>query len=416
MFRMNDSKGSLTFAHCRNVCTLMLILVLLSAVFFPHIALYADDDAAGTAAGTNPDQQTQLNPESPSPAADGSSGSAVPVVSDGILAQTDDDAESGFPEDIDDSPAPDTAADIVIREGFIRGGYKKKKANAKPGAPLYVMIGDSYGTTKDHLAVSVAEDLGLKAAGGDYYAFFKGGYGTSKSHGRTYLTLLSKLPDSSAVTDVLFCGGIYNDRRFKKEVITKRITQTIEEARRKYPNARIMYAIGNWHSNDYHLYTRPRARRYQKLVLTRISWYKEACRKNGVYFLKNVEKTLRLKNNQQYFRGDGHHPSKLGIEKLSKAVARSIRHLNKSTKVQAVSLNHRSLSLKPGNTAQLTAKVKAKKKCVTKKVVFVSTKPSVCRVDSETGTLTAVGRGNCKVYCKAFDGSGKYDVCEIHVQ
>ena len=219
------------------------------------------------------------------------------------------------------------------------------------------------------------------------------------------------------MTDVLFYGGITNDRSISKKNVYTAIRKLAEVTRKKYPNARILYAIGNWHANptrknQYDVDTK----RYQRRVLNRIGWYKEACQENGIYYLSDVDTALRKKNNSKYFGPDGHHPSKEGVERLASVIAESISYLNHSTKIRSISLKRSTCSLKVNQSIRLKYKLKARKKCVTKKVVFVSDNPSVCSVNSSTGLVKAKSPGSCQIYCKAFDGSGKYDVCKVTVQ
>ncbi len=295
-------------------------------------------------------------------------------------------------------------------------GYKKRRAKASEGAPLYVMIGDSYGTHRPYLAELLAQKLKLKKSGGDFYGYFCGGHGTARTNGnRNFMRLLNHLPSDRAVTDVLFIGGIHNDRNHSEKEIRSAVASLASRAKEKYPNARLLFAIGNWHSNDERTSYQYRAARYQKFIENRIPWYREACAENGIIFLEGVPDALRASNNLRYFKSDGHHPTALGTKKLANAIANAIGKLNRDTKIRRVALNKTTLRLKTGQSTSLKARVKKGRDAASDEILFLSEDTSVCRVNKATGDISAVSPGSCRIICRAADGSGKQAVCTVKV-
>ena len=323
--------------------------------------------------------------------------------------QTDPDGADADGEELAD-PENDTETNEIIDE--------KTPSAPADGAPYWLLIGDSYclGKNGHSLGAYLAEELNLREKGGILEAHCHFGSGAA-NRTSSFLSLLKKADPSRDVTDILFCGGINNDRGYKREKIELAIRKLAVYARRKYPNARIMYCIGNWYAHPDTLKSRQKkrnARNYQKRIRERTPWYRSACRKNGIFFLSSVSKTLRGKQNRKYFREDGHHPTREARRKLAGAIADAAAALNRKTKVRSISLNRRMVVLRTGERFCLCAKT-SPANAVSGQVLYVSSDPAVCRAGKRTGVLTAVSRGSCLVRCIAADGSGTERICLVKV-
>lgn len=79
--------------------------------------------------------------------------------------------------------------------------------------------------------------------------------------------------------------------------------------------------------------------------------------------------------------------------------------------VSSIQLSHSSISLTPGNTAQITATV-SPTNATNKTVTWSSSNTSVATVSS-TGKVTAVAVGEATITCSATDGSGVTATCDV---
>ena len=272
----------------------------------------------------------------------------------------------------------------------------------RKGKPLWVVIGDSYCTSAPFLPRMTMDRLKVSEKGGSFMASCHGGFGIGEPE-RNFHTLLMELPASDDVTDVLFFGGIRNDFMCTKSSVMSAFRRLIIAAKKRYPNARIMYAAGNWQANKSKAYSKAQIKACQKQLRQRLKWYKEACKKNGVYYL-SIEKTLRKRNNRKFFAEDGHHPSTKGKKLLSQALAKAISKLDRTTKVQKIVLNvSADLSLAPGETFSIKHEC-SPTKALHKDVMYTSSDPYICSVNQD-GLLTALSPGNCRITCTALDGS-----------
>lgn len=329
----------------------------------------------------------------------------------------DDEDNDDDDEDNDDDGQNDSGESEQSSSSSLSGVSKLSHVTA--GAPCWVFLGDSYAKTTRHpnLPGLIADALGLEDRGGYYMTSCMIGAGTAKTV-RSFWKLLKKLPSSRKVTDVLIIGGINNDRNHSRKEIENGMKRFAKLARFKYPNARLMYAIPQWTVSVKQIPSREARERVlirQIRIKTRMPWYKEACRKNGIYFLSDVRLALRGSNNKKYFKKDLHHPSDEGLSKIAQAVKKAVRKLDKTTKVRSISLNRTTLSLRVKDRYRLSASVRPKK-AASQAVYFSSDRPDLCEVGRTTGVIKALRPGFCQITCTAADGSGTYSVCRIQVR
>ena len=182
----------------------------------------------------------------------------------------------------------------------------------------WIFIGDSYFTVgqargENELPDFIAKEIGVK----NYKNYSHGGYGAARKSGN-FLMLLNKMREKK-VRNIMFFGGISNDRRSDKTEIQSAISVLRKVTKEKFPKAKVWYVIGNWHSNK-----TEGSKAYHNRVNKRISWYRKACKENDIIFI-NVTYALKKENNKQYFLKDGHHPSIKGKRKLAKEIAKKIK-------------------------------------------------------------------------------------------
>lgn len=205
---------------------------------------------------------------------------------------------------------------------FLVPAPERVKAGNLSGKWLF--IGDSYfaSTGKPKLPDLIADGLGVPAK--SRIMKCRTGYGVIRRD-RQFISLIRKMPVDNSVTNVLIFGGIYNDRGCPRAKTEKAFSDLIKMIRKKCPKAVIWYTAGNWHVN----WIRPKgkaiAQEYQNRILTRLPYYRSACRAAKVRFLEKPVYALRAKNNKDLFAKDGHHPSLKGRKKLAAAIISSIK-------------------------------------------------------------------------------------------
>ena len=210
----------------------------------------------------------------------------------------------------------------------LRGGSPATfSAVTKKIPKKWIFTGDSYCTTggEPTLPTLIAKQLGIE----QFTSVSKGGYGVVKDN-YTYLSLYESIPADETVTHVMIIGGIFNDREKTKPEVTTGIRELAAGLRRKFPNARLLYAIGNWHGNAFDTDLRKNAVYYQRRVTRRLPWYKEACGKAGILFLNGPEYALRGPGNDDYFYPDLHHPNEKGRKRLAEAIAAAVKRTIKN--------------------------------------------------------------------------------------
>lgn len=92
----------------------------------------------------------------------------------------------------------------------------------------------------------------------------------------------------------------------------------------------------------------------------------------------------------------------------------TIKVIGRDVSVTDISLNHSSLSLKEGSTAQLTPYIYPSN-ATNQNVSWQSSNTSVATV-SVYGLVSAKSAGTTTVYCRATDGSGAYAKCIVDVE
>lgn len=187
----------------------------------------------------------------------------------------------------------------------------------------FIMIGDSNACLKmtgHYNTISWPEmmkaQLGLTSAQVKYVR--AGGYGFSGLYGK-WITLLKQVKADPAVTDILIVGGAGNDWRHAQSEIAKDYKALIKEARKRFPNARIMHAVPNWHMTS---------KAYQNGVIKTIPLYKTLAKANGVIYISGLETVLRGKKG--YFYSDNLHWNVQGEKAVTAVLAPKVKALDKN--------------------------------------------------------------------------------------
>lgn len=222
-----------------------------------------------------------------------------------------------------------TTLDVTIPYGS-RG---ERTYTAQWGKENWIFVGDSYTICagSPYLPDLIASDLDIKGRGGKYKNIGKGGYGLAKTRSGQYgnfLELLEDTPSDSTVTHIVIIGGITNDRNRGYSDVQIAASNFVKIAQRKFPSARLYYAIGNWHAewpDKTDQESRDQVAWHYNIVTDRMSWYKDACKANDITFLSGPEYALRGTGNDVYFGVDGQHPNLAGKEKLASAIAEALQ-------------------------------------------------------------------------------------------
>lgn len=187
----------------------------------------------------------------------------------------------------------------------------------------YIMIGDSnacVGLTGHANSVSWPElmtrELGLSQSQVTYLR--AGGYGFAGLYGK-FISLLKTVKADSKVTDILIVGGAGNDIRHTQTEIASAYNAFVKEAKRRFPNARIMHAVPSWHLTS---------TAYQNGVIKNIPLYQRLAKANGVIYISGLEKVLRGK--KAYFYSDNLHWNLKGEQAVVAVLAPKVKALDKN--------------------------------------------------------------------------------------
>lgn len=183
----------------------------------------------------------------------------------------------------------------------------------------YVMVGDSYaltGTWSKCWPARVAKRLCLPSKRWSLRA--ANGYGFATG---SFADLVKSSERDRGVSDVLIVGGSGNDLPMSTNAVKSGYRRTIAAIREKWPNARIMHAIPNWHL---------RSEWYQSTITSRYSLYRSLARTYDVQYLPKCERILSGRWDRMF--GDGNHPNEKGADAIAKAVVKDIRKWDRRSK------------------------------------------------------------------------------------
>lgn len=285
-----------------------------------------------------------------------------------------------------------------ISSGYTVSSSAKKKASKRK----FLFIGDSYSTICSSRGVTkpwpemFCRALGISASKQLYAR--KIGSGFAPASGKSFASLVSKKKSSKKITDIVIMGGIWNDRTSSMTKIRKGAKKLNSLLKKKYPNARIIYAVCNWwDSNAY----------YQSLESNRYSLYRQMAIDNGWIYLEGLETLLH--GHSEYFSADHHHPNAVGSMAIGYAMASAYEKICLST----VKLNKTKVTLKKGSSQKLSVTLSLPA-MNSGGVMWKSSKSSVVSV-SQDGTIRAKRRGRAVITAKTKYG-GRTVKCVVRVK
>ena len=127
--------------------------------------------------------------------------------------------------------------------------------------------------------------------------------------------------------------------------------------------------------------------------------------RNKLLSYKNIRAAYKKANDTMYVIQASQDAVDEANKELNEAVA-NVENDTKATPMTGISLDQESKEIKVGETAQLNATISPSDTTDDKTVIWKTSNSSVATVD-ETGIVTAIGEGTCKIYAYA----GDYKVC-----
>ena len=204
-----------------------------------------------------------------------------------------------------------------------------------------ILIGDSYleGYTPNGHIKSWGTLLQEKLPNNNYIIKYKGGTGFAYTvDNQNFVTLLDSIPDNSNITDIIVGGG-FNDRYCTDNEIVNGISNFVNKAKRKFPNATVKIGMIGWSTDP----------AKQDSLRSTINSYKKGAIFNKVNYLDNVEDTLHNHNN--YFSSDGIHPNEEGQIAIANNMALNLPNVYKGG-IQKISDNQYLFTLTSTQTNQ----------------------------------------------------------------
>ena len=179
-----------------------------------------------------------------------------------------------------------------------------------------VLIGDSYTThpAKESKRVPACLKKELKLKDASFISACRSGSGFTKSGYRSFTRLIKSLKKDRTVTHVVFVGSLHNDKRSTASSTMKSCKKINTLLRKKFPNAAVLVAAPNWHTNN---------SMWRLQVQVQSARLKRACAACGWTYLQGIDRVLH--GHPNYFEKDGHQPNAKGAKAIAKKLASEIR-------------------------------------------------------------------------------------------
>ena len=199
-----------------------------------------------------------------------------------------------------------------------------------------VLIGDSYTThpANESKRVPACLKKELKLDDASFISACRSGSGFTKSGYRSFTRLIKSLKKDRDVTHVVFVGSLHNDKKSTAASTTKSCKKINTLIRKKFPNAAVLVAAPNWHTNN---------SMWRLQVQVQSARLKRACAACGWTYLQGIDRVLH--GHPNYFEKDGHHPNAKGAKAIAKKLASEIR---KAAKQGGYVIGERSVGDKAG--------------------------------------------------------------------
>lgn len=189
-----------------------------------------------------------------------------------------------------------------------------------------ILLGDSYGMgwnpdTHEYVPNSwshlVSENFNKQ-----YMTIGKGGIGFTS--GESFTDLLTekteKLENKEGIKNIVVVSG-YNDNVYNSTKIKEGITNFVNKAKALFPNAKISIGMVAANNKDATI-----QQRIENVVLPS---YQEAARENNIYYITNIQYSLRL-GDESYFFSDGIHPNEKGQNEIAQYVINHLQAIDES--------------------------------------------------------------------------------------
>ena len=274
----------------------------------------------------------------------------------------------------------------------------------------YVVIGDSYtGTNYGQIDLpwpeQLRKELGLSKK--NFVISRKGGTGFAT--GFTFKNLLLKVPADPEVTYRIVAGGVGNDLRSDKQTIRETFIEFNRLARKRFPNAVILYTAPNW--------AQTRDRRVS--IYEALRFYKRLCAQYGWIYMQKTSNTLHTAKGLAIgFLEDQHHPSQEGHDLIAARFAKELQEIQKSfVKAEPGQI---SITESIRTTYEYLKEVKIKASfenplITIKKLYWISSDEDIAEVN-QNGKVTIYAPGKCVITARSVDGSGIKLRCRLTVE
>lgn len=233
----------------------------------------------------------------------------------------------------------------------------------------YIFMGDSYSSSEYSWPEMVIEKLNIPKSNVGYSK--NSGAGIAKYVNSFYLNLdcrdncsgrINTLYQKSKswnnnVTRIIIQGGTLNDYLkasgpSSQETVFKFMKQLNNELKKRYPNAKILYASTNWCVESM-----VKNRKAEVLsALARTKEYARLVKKLGWYHMENAENSLRVSSSiiKKYFCSDGIHPNINGKRLIANAMVKDIKLFEEQERKRAVPEKQKKVAITKMNVLKVT--------------------------------------------------------------
>ena len=233
----------------------------------------------------------------------------------------------------------------------------------------YIFMGDSYSSSEYSWPEMVIEKLNIPQSNIGYCK--NSGAGIAKYVNSFYTNLdcrdyysgrINTLYQKSKawnnnVTRIIIQGGTLNDYLKQsgpstQETVFAFMKQLNNELKKRYPNAKILYASTNWCAESM-----VKNRKAEVLsALARTEEYARLVKKIGWYHMANAEYSLRLSPSviTKYFASDGIHPNNAGKRLIANAMVKDIKLFEEQEQKRVAATKQKKVAITKMNALKVT--------------------------------------------------------------
>ena len=192
-----------------------------------------------------------------------------------------------------------------------------------------ILIGDSYGygwnPDTDSSINNSWTNLVSSHFDNHFMSISKGGAGFRNNNSFTDLLEenTQNLTNKEDIRNIVVVGG-YNDNWSNSEEIKQGITNFVNKAKALFPNAKISIGMAGASNKN--------AEIQQRIDNVVSPTYQEAAKENNVYYIRNVQYSLKL-GDDSFFFSDGIHPNEKGQAEIAQYVINHLQAIDNSNSV-----------------------------------------------------------------------------------